>query len=818
MHSEQDRMSLAFLETISDTLLEIMESCSNDMKKCDWLGVWTELARRFAFQFNPALQPRAIIAYGCISKTATELDIKQLLRMMVKGLESHVSDMDLIEAIVMCLTRLLPLLPAPSSLHRFMFWIAISILQLEDASLYAAGLALLEQNLHTMESHSILDNGQPMEKLMMEAREPLEWQFKQLDQAVGLSFKSKFHFALVGHLIKGLRHPAPNTVARTIRLLHMLLGIAAKAEKRDKFQVTQTSAPYLAALVSVSEEVRCRCHLRYQNKFNIITTTTTTTTNTNNNNNNNSNNNNNNTNHNANNKTAPGQKTTLKSPNTGLASTTIMTQSPSNQSLAMEENNVNNSLLKAKSATTTATAITSANAQQQQPKRQRSCDLIDSSRSVILAAKASTSQPQGSIKPQQPMSMLASVNPIKYLSPNASLYSPANTTASGLLLGPSGFFNNTVINLKSNQQLQQNVSNQMKKSLSTIQNHQQPVRATPIAAATTTKPVAASAADETTCNGEQLNILLDPAVINDYPTQALLLTVLATLVRNSTDENEIRVLYLYIAEASIVFGKVFPVIHNLLDSKINHILQLSLDESILDSVQSIIQNMISSEFVTQSSSSSSSSNSVGGSGMIMMNDSSYQQQLSYLQACGFGGLWRFAQPFSTMGREKPENVELFIDCLEAMVETCLQPDNDAASTTSGSFSHSDNNTATIPSTSSSSNQTIYPMSSNGNLAAAAAAVTATSVFMSANSPNYHTSVSNFASSASMSSQTNLIAGSLSGSISMGSIHSPSDRDLFDLSDCSKLIGQFGHHQPSAGHMRNRTGGAMRRNSSPKNKF
>ena len=125
-------------------------------------------------------------------------------------------------------------------------------------------------------------------------------------------------------------------------------------------------------------------------------------------------------------------------------------------------------------------------------------------------------------------------------------------------------------------------------------------------------------------NNGELNVLLDPEIINDYPTQALLLTVLATLVRNSTDENEIRVLYQYIAEASIVFSKVFPVIHNLLDSKINHIIQLSMDESILDSVQSIIQNMISS---------------------CEMSDSN-QQQLSYLQSCGFGGLWRFAQPFS----------------------------------------------------------------------------------------------------------------------------------------------------------------------------
>lgn len=165
---------------------------------------------------------------------------------------------------------------------------------MEDASLYVAGLALLEQNLHTLDTHGLLD-AQPFDKMMMEAREPLEWQFKQLDQAVGLSFKSKFHFALVGHLLKGFRHQNTNTVARSIRLLNILLGIVAKCEKRDKFQVTVTSAPYLAALVSVSEEVRCRCHLRYhhnENTFVVSTTSTSNSTNTNNTSNSNSNSNN----------------------------------------------------------------------------------------------------------------------------------------------------------------------------------------------------------------------------------------------------------------------------------------------------------------------------------------------------------------------------------------------------------------------------------------------------------------------------------------------------------------------------------------------
>ncbi len=147
----------------------------------------------------------------------------------------------------------------------------------------------------------------------------------------------------------------------------------------------------------------------------------------------------------------------------------------------------------------------------------------------------------------------------------------------------------------------------------------------------------------------ETNLLLDPNVLTDTSTQALLLTVLATLVRNTSDENEMRIIYEYLSESSIVFPRVFPVINNLLDAKINSVLSLSHDESILASVQSIIYQMIAC--------------SAG-------DDVSQQQQLSYLQSCGFGGLWRFAGPF-TVSRQNPDNVELFVNCLEAMVETCL---------------------------------------------------------------------------------------------------------------------------------------------------
>lgn len=44
-----------------------------------------------------------------------------------------------------------------STIHRALFWVAISVLQLDDVTLYAAGLALLEQNLHTLSSQGVFD-------------------------------------------------------------------------------------------------------------------------------------------------------------------------------------------------------------------------------------------------------------------------------------------------------------------------------------------------------------------------------------------------------------------------------------------------------------------------------------------------------------------------------------------------------------------------------------------------------------------------------------------------------------------------------------
>lgn len=106
---DRERISLTSLETITDALLEILEACMRDIPDCDWLQTWTRLAKNYAVLYNPALQPRAIIVFGCISKSISDLDMKQLLRILVKALETF-SDITLIDSIIMSLTRLQPLL------------------------------------------------------------------------------------------------------------------------------------------------------------------------------------------------------------------------------------------------------------------------------------------------------------------------------------------------------------------------------------------------------------------------------------------------------------------------------------------------------------------------------------------------------------------------------------------------------------------------------------------------------------------------------------------------------------------------------------
>ncbi|KAK7086666.1 Neurofibromin 1 [Halocaridina rubra] len=689
--ADRERMSLTSLETITDALLEMMEACMRDIPDCDWLQAWTGLAKSFAFQYNPALQPRALIVFGCISKSIVDQDIKQLLRILVKALESF-SDITLIDSIIMCLTRLQPLLRPESVIHQALFWVAISVLQLDVVSLYASGLALLEQNLHTLDSQGSFDIN-TLEQVMMSTRESLEWYFKQLDHSVGLSFKGNFHFALVGHLLKGIRHPAPTTISRTIRVLITLLSIVAKPHKRDKFEVTPDSVAYLAALVSVSEEVRSRCHLKYSVARNLSKSTSTDTfavdlhlnlpmT------------------------TSPQvsglgsnlQNATQSSSSGGASSPSNHLPSPGSTFQPMGSLNSLSDVDKSwwlmectscvscpqgsSSAASTSTLVSTgstatiglsssgnaggstasvpaANAAASSiciPTSVSSAIVSGGGGTPIASGNPPELRPPPTITkdPPPPTSAVSSTPANRRQKPWEGADQTSLSQGSAGMLGP--------MNIPQKQGNVQQVMNRADPKtwhsldLDPHNMRPPPFRTQRSSSMPTPKgdmsPPHKDRSARVSVSNEN-NILLDPEVLTEYSTQALVLTVLATLVKYTTDENEMRVLYEYLAEASVVFPKVFPVIHTLLDAKITSVLSLCHDGVILGAVQAIIQNMVGCE------------------------DQGHQQ-LHQLQSWGFGGLWRFAGPF-TKSNCTAENAELFVNCLEAMVETALPADGDESS-------------------------------------------------------------------------------------------------------------------------------------------
>uniref|UniRef100_A0A8C7L1J0 Neurofibromin 1 n=1 Tax=Oncorhynchus kisutch TaxID=8019 RepID=A0A8C7L1J0_ONCKI len=514
-----------------------------DIPGCKWLDQWTELAQRFAFQYNPSLQPRALVVFGCISKRVTHGQIKQIIRILSKGLESCLKGPDnynsqvLIEATVIALTKLQPLLNKDSPMHKALFWVAVAVLQLDEVNLYSAGTALLEQNLHTLDSLRVFNDKSP-EEVFMEIRKPLEWHCKQMDHFVGLNFNSNFNFALVGHLLKGYRHPSPNTVARTIRILHTLLALVGKHLNCDKFEVNTQSVAYLAALLTVSEEVRSRCSLKHRKSL--------------------------------------------------LLSEVTMENVPMDTYSVHHSDPCCRTLRESQPWTS--------------PKV---------SERYLVAHYSSV----GQISPRTRKSM----------SLDMGQPSQANTKK---LLGTRKSFDHLISDNKAPKRPDMESGITTPPKMRRVAENDYEIG---IISHHTLRKVSVS----------ESNVLLDEEVLTDPKIQALLLTVL-----NTTDDFDQRILYEFLAEASVVFPRVFPVVHNLLDSKINTLLSLCQDPNLLNPIHGIVQSVVYHE------------------------ESPPLYQPSYLQSFGFNGLWRFAGPFSKQ-TQIPDYAELIVKFLDALIDTYL---------------------------------------------------------------------------------------------------------------------------------------------------
>eukprot|EP00118_Oscarella_pearsei_P012253 m.88991 g.88991 ORF g.88991 m.88991 type:complete len:2691 (+) comp36590_c0_seq4:57-8129(+) len=251
-----DVVDLIHLQSLTEFLLDIVQLCMKDVKESAWLSKWEALLQKVAFKYNPSLQPRALVTLGTIACTTSRAVVDRLVLVLHKSLDNYSKDSVLACAVLMCLAKLVTLLPKEPDFHPFIFWTAVCFLELDEGKAYSAAIGLMEATLKTMDSNGAFEE-QTMETMLMATRKVHEWHFNKLDKKSGLSFMTDFDFALASLLMKGLYHRNPLTTSHTYRLIHLLLGIGGKGRKGTyKGGPTAQNLPYCALLFSTSEDVR----------------------------------------------------------------------------------------------------------------------------------------------------------------------------------------------------------------------------------------------------------------------------------------------------------------------------------------------------------------------------------------------------------------------------------------------------------------------------------------------------------------------------------------------------------------------------------
>ncbi|KAF9922254.1 Ras GTPase activating protein ira2 [Linnemannia zychae] len=240
-------MPLSWLDNICKSLMDVIElgSPTNDAAnaaRARWMGLVTSTA----FQFNPAIQPRAFVALGCLAREEVDDDLLYQILVALRGALAMFTEADtnLIASIVMCLTNIAVNLPAESRYLQHLFWLGLSIVEIGHVPLFTYALELLQAVLKVLDAQGFFVH-EPVDEVLLRARLPLLDVTKELDESTGLNFETHFSFGVAGALLKGLKHPSTKTI--TTDVLRLILQISVKGTTPNMVDVRVMG--YLAALL-----------------------------------------------------------------------------------------------------------------------------------------------------------------------------------------------------------------------------------------------------------------------------------------------------------------------------------------------------------------------------------------------------------------------------------------------------------------------------------------------------------------------------------------------------------------------------------------
>ncbi|KAI8050945.1 hypothetical protein BDF22DRAFT_745143 [Syncephalis plumigaleata] len=267
----KEAMPLTSLETIVRMLLDVMTSGAPNTEYANaWRARWMSLVASTAFQFNPAIQPRAFVVLGCLARDAILVALKGALSLFEEG------DCSLIVSIVMCLTSIAENLDASSKYLRQLFWLAIALIQIGHVPLFPSALNLMEVVLQTLEDNGFFQDELPAD-FLLRARETLfayssaanttttatasitaagyehtpddadtlnSTHSTERQPMINDMFTTNFPFAVATTVLKGLKHS--QTITATTNALTTFLEISAQEPSKT---VDPNLLGYLAPLL-----------------------------------------------------------------------------------------------------------------------------------------------------------------------------------------------------------------------------------------------------------------------------------------------------------------------------------------------------------------------------------------------------------------------------------------------------------------------------------------------------------------------------------------------------------------------------------------
>lgn len=209
-----------------------------------------------AFQFNPAVQPRAFVVLGYLGREEIDDDLLYQILVALRGALAIFNDSDpsLVTSIMMCLKNVVGSLPSNSRYLLQLFWVAVVLVEINTGPTFSMAVELLQAVLRALDTGGSFSDD-TMVDVLLATREPFVDIARQLDGLCGVNFETHFSFAIAGILMKGLRYnDAKDTIYDG---LSTFLEIERKQFAQDTFLeeghvIESSTLGYMTALLPIA--------------------------------------------------------------------------------------------------------------------------------------------------------------------------------------------------------------------------------------------------------------------------------------------------------------------------------------------------------------------------------------------------------------------------------------------------------------------------------------------------------------------------------------------------------------------------------------